>query len=62
MMEYRHLRISPRYRDVWGKSFGNEIGRIDQVMPGRVDGMNTLFFIDEEKYHEIEERMSLTGE
>ena len=49
MMEYRHLRISPRYRDVWEKSFGNEIGRPAQVMPGRVDGTNTLFFIDEEK-------------
>ena len=49
MMEYCHLRIRPRYRDVWGKSFGNEIGRITQVMPGQVDGTNTLFFIEEEK-------------
>ena len=49
MMEYRHLRISPRYRDMWGKLFGNEIGRLAQGMPGRVDGTNTLFFIDEEK-------------
>ena len=49
MMEYRHLRISPRYREVWGKLFRNEIGRLAQDMPGRVDGTNTLFFIDEEK-------------
>ena len=49
MMEYRHLRISPRYREVWGKLFRNEIGRLAQGMPGRVDGTNTLFFIDEEK-------------
>ena len=49
MVEYCHLRISPRYRDVWGKSFGNEIIRLAQGMPGRVDGTDTLFFIDEEK-------------
>ena len=42
MMEYRHLRISPRYRDVWGKLFGNKIIRIAQGMTGRVDGTNTL--------------------
>ena len=49
MMEYCHLRISLRYRDVWGKLFGNEIGRLAKGMPGRVDGTNTLFFIYEEK-------------
>ena len=49
MMDYCHLRISSLYRDVWGKSFGNEFGRLAQGMPGRVDGTNTLFFIDEEK-------------
>ena len=49
MMDYRHLLISPRYREVWGKFFGNEIFRLAQGMPGRVDGTNTLFFIDEEK-------------
>ena len=49
MMEYSHLRIVPRYRDVWGKLFKNEIGRLVQGMTGRVDVTNTLFFIDEEK-------------
>ena len=54
MMDYRHLRISPRYREVWGKLSGNEIGRLAQGMLGQVNGMNTLFFIDEEKHHKIE--------
>ena len=46
IMEYCHLRISPQYKEVWGKLFGNEIGRLAQGMPGRVDGTNRLFFID----------------
>ena len=46
MIEYCHLRISPRYRDVWGKLSGNEIGRLSQGMPGQIDGTNTLFFIE----------------
>ena len=35
---------------MWGKSFGNEIGRLAQGIPGRVDGTNTIDFID---YNEI---------
>ena len=57
MMECSHLRISPLYREMWGKSSGNEIGRLSQGMPGQVDRKNTLFFIDKEKYHKIEEMM-----
>ena len=49
MMDFRHLCISPRYQEVWGKSFGNEIGQLDQDIPVQVDGTNTLFFIDKEK-------------
>ena len=56
MMEYRHLRSSPRYREVWGKSFRNEIGRLAQGMPGRVDETNTFVFIGKKKNHKIEER------
>ena len=49
LLEYRHLRINPQYRQVWSKSFGNEIGRLAQGMPDRVDGTDTMFFIDENK-------------
>jgi len=45
MMEYRHLIKNPKYREAWGKSFGNEIGRLAQGMPGRVTGTETIFFI-----------------
>ena len=47
LLKYRHLRINPQYRQVWGKSFGNEIRRLAQGMLDRVDGTDTMFFIDE---------------
>ena len=33
----------------WGYSFGNEIGRLAQGMPGRNEGTNTIFFIHKHK-------------
>jgi len=32
MLEYRHLIKRPEYRDIWSKSYGNEIGRLAQGM------------------------------
>jgi hypothetical protein len=46
MLEYRHLIKRPKYKAIWHNSFGNEIGRLAQGMPGRVQGTNTIFFID----------------
>ena len=45
LLEYRHLIKRPEYKEAWGHSFGNEIGRLAQGMPGRNKGTNTLFFI-----------------
>ena len=45
MLEYRHLIKRPKYKEAWGYSFGNEIGRLAQGMPGRNTGTDTLFFI-----------------
>jgi hypothetical protein len=45
LLEYRHLMMRPQYKQVWDKSFGNEIGRLVQGMPGRVEGTNTVFFV-----------------
>ena len=50
LLEYRHLITRPKYREVWGKSFGDEVGRLAQGTPGRVEGTNTLFFIHK---HEV---------
>jgi len=45
LLEYRHLIKRPKYKEQWGFSFGNEIGRLAQGMPGRNTGTNTIFFI-----------------
>ena len=50
MMEYRHLLKNPKYREVWSKAFGKEIGRLAQGQKGVVEGTNALFFI---KYEDI---------
>ena len=34
LLEYRHLIKRPKTKAVWGYSFGNEIGRLAQGMPG----------------------------
>ena len=45
LLEYRQLMKHTKYKRVWGRAFGNEIGRLAQGMPGRVEGTNTFFFI-----------------
>ena len=45
LMEYRHLIGNPKYRELWKNSYGNELGRLAQGMPGRVEGTDTIFFI-----------------
>ena len=50
LLEYRYLRINPQYRQVWGKLFGDEIGRLAQGMPNRVDGTDTMFLLTKTRY------------
>jgi hypothetical protein len=45
MLEYRQLIKRPKYRDVWSKAFGKEIGRLAQGQKGVVEGTNCIFFI-----------------
>ena len=47
-MEYRHLIGNPRYRVLWRKSYGNEIGRLTQGMPDREKVTDTIFFVDKD--------------
>ena len=44
-MEYRHLIKDPTHRDIWVRSFANELGRLAQGVGGRETGTNTTFFI-----------------
>ena len=58
MLEYRHLMQNPDTKEEWGYSFGNEIGRLAQGMPGKVEGTDTIKFIAlENKYLTTEENM-----
>ena len=43
LMEYRHLMKNPKYRQLYGKSYAKELGRLAQGMPGQVEGTNTFF-------------------
>ena len=45
-MEYRYLIGNPKYRALWRKSYGNELGRLTQGMTGRVKGTGTIFFVN----------------
>ena len=45
LMEYRQLIGNPKYRTLWQRSYGDEIGRLTQGMPGRFEGTDTIFFI-----------------
>ena len=48
-MEHRHLMKRPKYKDDWSYSFGNEVGRLYQGMPGQNDGTNTMFFTEKDE-------------
>ena len=37
---------NPKYRELWGKSYGNELGHLAQGRPGQVKGIETMFFKD----------------
>ena len=45
LMEYRHLIGNPKYRELWQNSYGNELARLAQGMPGRVKGTDKILFI-----------------
>ena len=49
LLEYRHIRKNPKYRDAWGILLGNEIGRLAQGMKGRAKVANTVSFIKKEE-------------
>ena len=48
LMEMSHLIKKLKYRELWRKSYGNELGLLEQGMPGRVERTDTIFFIDKQ--------------
>ena len=52
LLEYRHLMKNPKYKEIGGNSFGNEIGLLVQGMHCRVlkeKATNTMFFIKQDE-------------
>ena len=45
LLEMRHLLTNPKYKDVWGKSYTTELGRLAQGIPGVSEGTNTIVLI-----------------
>ena len=43
LMEYQKLMKKPKYRNLYRNSYAKEIGRLEQVIPGLVEGKNTIF-------------------
>ena len=46
LVEYCHLVANHKTRSTWTHSYGNELGRLAQGMPGRNTGTNAIFFIE----------------
>jgi hypothetical protein len=44
-MEYRELISNPATKEIWTKSAANEFGRLAQGVGGRINGTNTIQFI-----------------
>ncbi len=45
LLEYWYLIANPTTRAMWTYSYGNEIGKLTQGMPGQNTGANTIHFI-----------------
>ncbi len=45
LLEYRHLIANLKTRATWTHSYGNELERLAQGMPGPAKGTDTIFFI-----------------
>jgi len=45
LLKYRHLIGNLKTKALWAHSYGNEIGRLAQGMPGRNKGTNIIFII-----------------
>ncbi len=49
LLEYWHLIANPTTCATWTYSYGNEIGRLAQGMPGQNTGTNTIHFIPRDR-------------
>jgi hypothetical protein len=50
MLKYRKLITHPKYREAWTHSSTNEFGHLAQVVGSRIEGTNTIFFVQKKRY------------
>jgi hypothetical protein len=48
IMEMRHLLVSPKYKELWGKSYTIKLGCLSQGIPGISKGTNMIVFIGQD--------------
>jgi hypothetical protein len=58
LLEMHHLLTNPKYKDVWGKSYTTELGRLAQGISGVSKGTKTIVFITCNKSHSNNSRRS----
>ena len=61
LLEYRHVMKREEYRDIWGKSYGNELGRLAQGIGDNIQGTDTIFFLKKQTYLSKDKEKSLTA-
>ncbi len=49
LMEMKHFLVNPKYKEVWGKLYTTEMGRLAQGIPGVSKGTDTMVFIRRDK-------------
>jgi hypothetical protein len=50
LMKMKHLLVNTKYKEVWGKSYTTELGRLAQGIPGVSKGTDTIVFIRWDKF------------
>jgi hypothetical protein len=45
LMKVKHLLVNPKYKEVWGKLYTTELGRLAQGIPGVSKGTDTIVFL-----------------
>jgi hypothetical protein len=45
LLEMRHLLVNPKYKELWGKSYTTELGRLAQGIPSVSKGTDTIKLI-----------------
>jgi hypothetical protein len=48
LMEMRHLRVNPEYKELWGMSYAIKLGCLAQGIPGVSKGTDTIVFIGQD--------------